>query len=118
MFEQLQQSMLLMVQMFGQAQREQMAAMREELGRIRELNGELTRLQAEVARLAMAQAFGAADDETELDIPALSDGPPRPDTAAAMQDWVVERINTVQRERQSRWQKLVGVLTTQSPPAG
>ena len=34
-----------------------------------------------------------------------------------MQDWVVERINTLQRERQSRWQKLVGALTGQ-PPTG
>jgi pSer/pThr/pTyr-binding forkhead associated (FHA) protein len=116
MFDQLQNSMLMMMQMFGQAHRDQMAAIREELGRIQELNGELTKLQAEVARLAMAQAFGGGD-ETELDLPALSDIPPRPDTTAAMQDWVVERMNTLQRERQSRWQKLVGVLTTK-PPAG
>jgi pSer/pThr/pTyr-binding forkhead associated (FHA) protein len=114
MFDQLQNSMLMMMQMFGQAHRDQMAAIREELGRIQELNGELTKLQAEVARLAMAQAFGSGD-ETELDMPALSDTPPRPDTTAAMQDWVVERMNMLQRERQSRWQKLVGVLTTKPP---
>src|SRR5262249_48251020 len=92
MFDQLQNSMLMMMQMFGQAHRDQMAAIGEELGRIQELNGELTKLQAEVARLAMAQAFGSGD-ETELDMPALSDTPPRPDTTAAMQDWVVERMN-------------------------
>lgn len=115
MFDQLQHSMLMMVQMFGQAQRDQMAVVREDLGRIRELNGELTKLQAEVARLALGQAFGGGE-ETELDLPILTDIPPKPDTTAAMQDWVVERINTLQRERQSRWQKLVGVLTT--PPPG
>jgi len=117
MFDQLQQSMLLMMQMFGQAHRDEMAAMRSEIGRIQELNRELTRLQAEVARLAMAQAFGKEDDQTELELPALPEGPARPDTTAAMQDWVVERINTLQRERQSRWQKLVGALTGQ-PPTG
>jgi hypothetical protein len=93
-----------------------MAAIRDELGRIQELNGELTKLQAEVARLAMAQAFGSGD-ETEVDLPALGSGPVKPDTTAAMQDWVVERINTLQRERQSRWQKLVDVLTNK-PAAG
>jgi pSer/pThr/pTyr-binding forkhead associated (FHA) protein len=113
MFEQFQQSILLMVQMFGQTQQNQLGAIHEELGRIRDLNRELTKLQAEVARLAMARAFGNTD-ETELDLPALPEGPVRPDTATAMQDWVVERINTLHKERQSRWEKLVGVLITKS----
>lgn len=117
MFEQFQQSILLMVQMFGQAHATQMAAIHEELARIRELNGELTKMQAEAARLAMARALGGTGDETELDMPALLDTPVRPDTATAMQDWAFERINTLQRERQSRWEKLVGVLTSK-PTAG
>lgn len=117
MFDQLQQSILLMVQMFGQTQQTQLAAIHEELARIRDLNGELTKMQAEVARLAMARAFGGTGDETELDLPALPDTPVRPDTATAMQDWAFERINTLQRERQSRWEKLVGVLTSK-PTAG
>jgi hypothetical protein len=35
-----------------------------------------------------------------------------PDSGTAIREWVMERIDTLQRERQSRWQKLVGYFST------
>jgi pSer/pThr/pTyr-binding forkhead associated (FHA) protein len=123
LFDQFQQSMLVLVRMFGQMHREQAAATHEELARIQELNAELGKLQAEVARLTMAQAFGPQPDG-----PTASDPTPLPHEAPpplphagssetaeeAIQAWVRERIDTLQRERQSRWDKLVGLF--QKPP--
>ena len=57
MFEQFQQSMLLMMQMFGQMHRDQVTRMQQELARIQDLNAELTKLQADVANQAIAQAL-------------------------------------------------------------
>lgn len=134
MFEQFQQSMLLMVQMFGQMHRDQMTQMQQELIQIQELNAELAKLQTEVARLAMMQAFsanssgssgsgtrlGIAHDDTPQPVPsplAFLPGVPSepvlntPEGRAAMQNYVVERISALQEERQTRWQKLVGYVT-------
>lgn len=135
MFEQFQQSMLLMVQMFGQMHTKQMSQMEHELSRIQELNTELAKLQAEVARLAMMQALGS----NSVAGPSSGSGvllggepsTPRPKKVAhfdsneislegsgdptAMKNYVVERINALQQERQSRWQKLVGCIAAQNP---
>ena len=68
MFEQFQQSMLLMVQVFGQLHREQTAVLQQELTHIQELNAELAKLQTEVARLTLARAFSgpAPSDQTPI----------------------------------------------------
>lgn len=122
MFDQFQQSMLLIVQMFGQLHRDQMGQMQQELMRIQELNAELAKMQTEVARLAMVQALGmnsaskatVGDSETPQPMPsplASAAGSPT-ENQAAMRTYVVERINALQAERQTRWQKLVGYLST------
>ena len=128
MFDQFQQSMMLMMQMFGQLHRDQMSAMRKELGHIHELNGEMAKLQAEVARVTFAQACGkpAPVRSSSSRIPHASlTSTPLPDqtltglsnpsshsnmAAAAIQDWVVERIGVLQVERKTRWDKLAGLL--------
>lgn len=120
MFDQFQQSMLSMLSMFGQMHREQMGAMQQELARIQELNTELGKLQEQVARLADQPASAADTPPPNRRLTAGEARPPvavptgelpAPETAAAIQDWVLERINTLQQERQSRWQKLVGFFS-------
>lgn len=135
MFDQFQQSLLLVVQAFGQMHREQMSVMQAELSRIQELNLELGKLQAEVARLAVAQALGGkpvlpqpksythtplpgdrptpSGSRPGLGTPAPSDSmtAESPVATAAIHEWVIGRINALQQERQSRWQKLVGIFT-------
>ena len=126
MFEQFQQAMLLMAQMFGQLHRDQMSQMQQELLRIQELNAELAKLQTEVARLTMLQALGLAGGSKGTQGTDTPQPMPSPlpfnstltahDSPAAMQTSVVERINALQVERHSRWQKLVGYLS--APPNG
>src|SRR6185312_14232761 len=50
MFEQFQQTLLMMAQMFGNLQREQMALIRQELEQIQELTRQLHTLQSEGMR--------------------------------------------------------------------
>jgi hypothetical protein len=47
-----------------------------------------------------------------MELTALST--PIPDASTVLQEWVVERINALQRERQARWQKLVGHFSSTS----
>ncbi|MDB5311367.1 MAG: hypothetical protein JWO38_5569 [Gemmataceae bacterium] len=124
MFEQFQQSLLMMVQMVGQVHRGQTAAVQQELTRIQELNGELAKLQAEVTRLALIQAASgssvraalpAADHPLPVDQTPLPNAPPTqarvPDTSDAIEEWVRERIDALQKERRTRWERLTGLLT-------
>jgi pSer/pThr/pTyr-binding forkhead associated (FHA) protein len=124
MFDQFQQSLLLMMQVFGRMHREQVAALQQELSRIHELNAELGKLQAEVARLTMARVTSkrrpsppppSSQDDTApmIELPAASQPS---DSSAAIQNWVVERINVLQQEREARWQKLAGQFV-EKPPA-
>jgi hypothetical protein len=118
MFEQLQQTLLLLAQVCGQVRQGRTAAVRQELNRIRELNRELARLQAEVVRLALDQGAVGPDatdaglaDRTNFPLASLPGGDGRkPDANDAIHDWVRERIGAIQQERQSRWRNLVGLF--------
>jgi hypothetical protein len=114
LFTQFQNSLVLMVRLFGCLSREDLPAMQRELARIQELNAELAQLQSEVTRRA-----------AEVVAPQLASAPksgsrvtastptPLPDSSTdstALHDWVMGRINSLQRERQSRWQSLVGLF--------
>lgn len=120
MFDQFQQSMMLMAQMFGQLHRDQMTLMQEELLRIQELNAELARLQSEVAHLTMVQALGlaAGGSKTLPSIPQVHEMWPGNGhiSPAEMKSVAVARIQLLQDERQSRWNKLVISLSTPPKP--
>ncbi len=109
MFNLFQQSMVLMVQLFDRLQREQLPTVQKELARIQELNAELTRLQGEVARRA-AEGSAPATLLTAVR-PAATNGNA---DGQGLHDWVVDRIKTLQQERQARWQSLVGLFTGKS----
>ena len=55
MFDQFQQAMAMMVQMFGTMHRDQMATIREELDRLRELTDEFNALKTELANRSHAE---------------------------------------------------------------
>jgi len=109
-----QQSLVLMVQLFACLRQDQLPAMEQELARIQELNGELALLQTEVARRAaapVAPPVPASMAETPPPAaPAPAPAAPPPE-GTALHEWVIERIGTLQRERQARWQSLVGMFS-------
>jgi len=75
MFDQFQQSMLMMAQMFGSLHRDQMDLVRDELARLRQVNQDLTLLQAELA-----------GRPAEAALPPTSVAPGAGDASTAMND--------------------------------
>jgi hypothetical protein len=130
MFEQFHQAMMGMLQSFGDLYREQMGDLREELEEVRRLTGELQRLEEE------ARLRGLSPPSPSLS-PTPAPGPnpartapnqrpagPTPEPApkrplgkpdAGVHGLLVDRIASLQAERQSRWQKILGMM---GRPAG
>lgn len=144
MFEQFQQAMVMMFQMFGKLQHEQIGVIRDEMDRLHQLSREVLALQAELAKhtkpaaerprgtLAVpgprAPAYSPATNPASRPTPG-----PKPTTESKplplpqglperdMHAWLSERIASLQQERQTRWQKIVnflGGLGGTSPPDG
>lgn len=125
MFEQFQQTLLMMAQMFGNVQKEQMTIIRQELAQIQELTRQLHSLPAEQAKSSPPPQPAAGPVRP----PALVSPPSpsaKPITAAAKPDggdvspkyqegdvhaWLSKRLAALQEERQSRWQKVLSLLT-------
>jgi pSer/pThr/pTyr-binding forkhead associated (FHA) protein len=118
LFAQFQNSLVLLVQLFGCLRRDQLPAMQRELARIQELNAELAQLQGEVARRAAESATPAPGPKAGGWITTATPTP-LPDypvvrhatNSSALHDWVMDRVNTLQLERQARWQTLLGMFT-------
>ena len=107
MLNQFKQSLSLMVRLFACLGREQLPTMQQELSRIHELNSELALLQAELARRAADQPKTQRPQPRVA--PSTSTPTPMPESTV-LHDWVADRIGTLQRERQARWQSLVGMF--------
>jgi hypothetical protein len=121
MFEQFQQTLLMMAQMFGNLQREQMALIRQELEQIQELTRQLHTLQSERMRQSaspLPASPHAASPSSPT--PSLSSKPTasaaKADTPSAklcdpdVHVWLSQRLSALQQERQSRWQKVLSIL--------
>ena len=124
MFEQFQQTLLMIAQMFGNLQREQMALIRQELEQIRELTRQLHTLQSEGMRQSSSPLPAPAQAAAPRSpMPRLSSRPPFPAAKAGTPSaqysdpevhvWLHQRLSALQQERQSRWQKVLGILTGQ-----
>lgn len=159
MFDQFQQTIMIMAQMFSSVHRDQMSFIREELDRLQELTSELTDLQAELAQYkqngpgevpsqtgksrptaATGQAKSPSGTPFSSEFPAnvpgmqtpnssggvrpspareyaaktAASGPPE-NTASTppsgdVHDWLCKRFDSLQQERQSRWQRLFNTL--------
>ncbi len=123
MFEQFQQSLVLMAKLFSRVPIADPAEMQEELTRIQELNGELGRLQAEVTRQSLGQTAEVTSTVSDA-IPhhgavPLAARQRTPGASDAIQIYVEERIGALQKERSHRWEKLSeiasGSSTTHKP---
>ena len=106
MMEQFQQSMVMVMNMFGQMHREQMDSMQSELGRMAELNSEMQKLQAQMAdqsnpMIALPQENNPLSQAVYA---AVSE------ESASQHNWVYERITALQQERQTIWQRLLGMM--------
>jgi pSer/pThr/pTyr-binding forkhead associated (FHA) protein len=141
MFDQFQQAMMMMFQMFGSMHRDQMGLVREELDRIRQLTQEIQALKAQIGSGAAAGDPGQAGASPRtraavphgphLPPPTHSSPPPgeRPAAPAAaarsapghapimderaenVHDLLFKRMSELQDERQNRWQKLLSLVT-------
>ncbi|HLJ94436.1 MAG TPA: FHA domain-containing protein [Gemmataceae bacterium] len=134
MFEQFQQAMLMMFQMFGRLQREQIGVIRDEMDRLHQLSREVLALQSELAkrpqptaerpRTAPASASGRTVPESATVSPTSRPAPapkPAPESKPLpqpegqpekdMHAWLSQRLAALQEERQTRWQKIVSFLS-------
>jgi len=167
MFDQFQQSMMMLLQLFGSLHRDQMATIQEELGRIRELSQQLSAIQASPDQQPSAGGIGGRETVEGLPSAAFpnppsgtrGDGMPRENASFAM-EWqrpipargatptlpvdeqagdrepatshrdraatnaerrrptdeevhsvLSQRIAAIQNERQSRWQRILNLVT-------
>lgn len=115
MFDQFQQAMQAMLTMVGSLHRDQMGQIHKELERIREITQELSGLQDP----------RAPRPDTRSAVPGSSVPPAAPPRAAARpvsknadampdkdaHDRLSDRIATLQKERQSRWQSILKMVS-------
>jgi hypothetical protein len=147
MADQFRQTMVTMFQMFSALHKEQIAFIHEEMDRLEDLTRELHRLQLQVAKDSPARLATAAEHPAgagiglarpageparepwpaprapsrppELGPAAPAEGSTPPDAPAGedIHAWLCRRMAAVKEERQSRWQKLLGLLTGKHPEA-
>ena len=122
MFDQFQQSLMLMARLCGQLRHGQSAAVQRELAHIQELNAEMAKLQAEVARQALARAAAGEQphpgwptphDPTPLGVPSLPARARTPDAADAICEWVQDQLGALQKERTRRWANLTALVAAE-----
>src|SRR5207253_6738206 len=132
MFDQFQQAMMMMFQMFNSLQKDQIAVIREELDNQQRLTQELSKLQAEINNRATASPSSAGPawarsqpvpsfpQKTAPVLPAkagASSGqteaaPPAADEAATdFHLWLDTRVRAIQQERESGWKKIITFLS-------
>jgi pSer/pThr/pTyr-binding forkhead associated (FHA) protein len=124
---QFQEALVLLVKVCGYLRPEQAPALQRELSRIQELNLQLAELQAQVATRALEQVRSAPATvnpapatpppagTAELATAATAELAPVPTPAPAtpaLHQWIADRIHDLQQERHTRWQSLVGLVST------
>lgn len=115
-FEQFQQSMLLMMKMFGQMQQQQMAGIQQEMARLSTLTEELQKLQMQIAQsVRPGPAPAALPHHNPLPSPDEVAGVT--DETAQQHNFVFERMAAVEEERQSIWKRLSGLMGMKPSPA-
>lgn len=112
MFEQFQQSMLMMMKMFGQMQQQQMAGIQQEMSRLATLTEELHNLQAQIAK-AVVPAATALPHHNPL--PTPEEVPTVNEESANQHQFVFERMAQMEAERQSIWKRLSGMMGGPKP---
>jgi hypothetical protein len=108
----------LMGNWFGELHREQSARLRQELEQIVTINRELAEIHQRLAAAPAAPAPAAAEappaPEHEGGPEAALRGGPGPDTPpidSRVHLDLLERIDALQREQQTRWRRMFGLVT-------
>lgn len=139
MFDQFQQAMTSMFNMFTSMHREQSDLIRNELDRLHQLTQELHELQAQLAQLPPREAPAMerpVATPPPRPVPAAPELPPRHEPQAngtpspipplprqtedvgnpdQIHAWLTHRMASIQRERQSSWQKIMNFLLGSGP---
>lgn len=103
MFEQFQQSMLLMMKMFGQMHQQQMAGLQQEMARLATLTEEIGKMQSDIQK-AVAPAPAALPHYNPL--PAPEEVAPMSESTAEQHQQIFDKMAKLEAERQSIWKRL------------
>jgi pSer/pThr/pTyr-binding forkhead associated (FHA) protein len=135
MFDQFHQTMMMMFEGFAALHREQTSSIREEFDQVRKLSEEIEALRRETARLAEEAArpkpaatnghsSPTAQAGRRPSLPRLPDHaqgqtfqratPLEPDREVDIHAQLCLRLSTIQAERQNRWQKILGMMSSRS----
>jgi pSer/pThr/pTyr-binding forkhead associated (FHA) protein len=134
MFDQFHHTMMMMFEGFAALHREQNSSIREEFEQVRKLSQEIEALRAETARLAEAAARpvdrprpatnghsspGGQPAPTAGRNPAPGEpikrpALPAPDPEVDIHAQLCLRLASIQSERQNRWQKILGMMSSRS----
>lgn len=116
MADQFQQALLMMFQMFSGMHQEQMGLIREEMARLHQLSQEQVTLQARLADRPEPPPRPPRPAPDEAPRPSVDADPYR------LHADLVGRLASIQQERQTGWQRLIGTLTSRGErpngPAG
>jgi pSer/pThr/pTyr-binding forkhead associated (FHA) protein len=132
MFDQFHQTMVMMFEGFAALHREQASSLREEFDQVRKLSEEIDALRRETARLADEAAKtpprtsrttnGHSSPTASTDgAPLRPQDPafkratmPEPEPGVDVHAQLLLRLSTIQNERQNRWQKILGMMSSRS----
>jgi pSer/pThr/pTyr-binding forkhead associated (FHA) protein len=134
MFDQFHQTMMMMFEGFAALHREQAGTLREEFDQVRKLSQEIEALRAETTKLAESakKAETARASERPRTVPnghaepnpvasrlsppdpAKRVVPPPPDSEVDIHAQLCLRLASIQSERQNRWQKILGMMSSRS----
>jgi pSer/pThr/pTyr-binding forkhead associated (FHA) protein len=132
MFDQFHQTMMMMFEGFAALHREQASGLREEFDQVRKLSEEIEALRRETARLAneaakaapfrprlptnghSSPADGGAAPPRPQDPTIKRAAIPEPDPGVDIHSQLLLRLSTIETERQSRWQKILGMMSSKS----
>ena len=135
MFDQFHQTMLMMFEGFATLHRETSSTLRDEFEEVRKLSKEIESLRAETARLAEATTMSLqqpASLKVDAHQSTTKNGhsdhpkppprlaakakvtPPLPDPHVDIHAQLCERLNRIESERQTRWQKILNLMASKS----
>ena len=135
MMDQFHQTMMMMFEGFAALHREQANSIREEFDQVRKLSEEIEALRTETARVAEASKArtaerprlatnghslaGSQPPQPKMDGQAPAEPIkratiPLPEPEADIHAQLCLRLATIQNERQNRWQKILGMMSSRS----
>ena len=107
-------ALMMLVRLLGEIHRDHLEVVREEMEQIRRLNREMGSLGAQVPRpepAARDHAWPARAPDEGRDSPSIPEDPPLNRPAPQLVGALVgERLAAWEKERQSRWRKVMGLL--------